>query len=229
VRNIGANPPKAEVGVATENGRSYYQIASLLRQSRVPYIDVILSNGTGPDAPRYTGRNSTRDYNSLKVVITTRKERLQLAADKVICIEDLGQDSGLLREKLIPILSPKDSDCLTVGIDPGKRIGLAAYINDLEIESIVLGSIEDVVARVGLLIDNAPGLRKTIKIGSGIPALANQIAAMIERRFDTRDVRIKLVDERGTSSLNACRGGAGTRDQQAARLIAFRDGSDFRR
>jgi RNase H-fold protein (predicted Holliday junction resolvase) len=227
VGNIGATYyPNAEVGVATENGKSYYQITSLLRQSRVPYVDVIL--GSSSQNP-FVARNSTNDYNSLKIIITTRKERLQLDADQVICIEDLGQDSGLLREKLIPILSPKkDNNCFTVGIDPGKRIGLAAYFNQLEIESIVVGSVEDAVARVGELLQNAPDVRKTIKIGAGIPKLAQEIAATLEKRFGSKDLRIKLVDERGTSSLYARRKNVpGTRDQQAARLIAFRDGRDF--
>ncbi len=226
--NIGANIPNPEVGVATESGRSYYQITSLLRRSRVPYIDVIMGGNFPAGQNLNFQRNSTSDYNSLKLIITTRKERLQLAAQKVMCIEDLGNDSGLLRERIIPILSPKkDNDRLTVGIDPGKRIGMAAYINELEIESIVVTSVEDAVERVGKLLDNAPDIRKTIKIGAGIPKLAVQIASDLEKLYGKRDIRIKLVDERGTSSLNANRGRSGTRDQQAARLIAFRDGHDY--
>lgn len=225
--SIGAfTGPNAKVGVATENGKSYYQITSLLRQSRVPYVDVILGNE--PSFGESFHRNSTSDYNSLKLIITTRKERLQLEADKVMCIEDLAQDSGLLREKLIPILSPKkDNDFLTIGIDPGKRIGMAAFINELEIESIVVGSVDDAIDRVGELIENAPGIRKTVKIGSGIPKLALHIAELLEDRYRAKDLRIKLVDERGTSSLNAHRNRSGTRDQRAARLIAFRDGQDY--
>jgi hypothetical protein len=229
VGNIGAiSYPNAEVGVATENGKSYYQITSLLRQSRVPYVDVILGNGS-PRQNNFVGRSATTDSNSLKLIITTRKERLQVEAQRVMCIEDLAQDSGLLRQKLIPILSPQnDNDNLTIGIDPGKRTGMAAYMNQLEIESIVVGSIEDVVERVGKLVENAPNVKKTIKIGAGIPKLALQIASLLEERYKSKDFRIKLVDERGTSSLTARKkGNPGTRDQQAARLIAFRDGRDY--
>jgi RNase H-fold protein (predicted Holliday junction resolvase) len=230
VGSIGAvEGPRPEVGVATESGRSYYEITSLLRQSRVPYVDVLTDDFTFPETGSTSPRKSTRNYNSLKLIITTRKESLRFESDRVMCIEDLGKDIGLAKEKLIPILSPKkESDTLVIGIDPGKRIGLAAFMNQLEIESKVLGSVDEVVRRVSELFDNAPDVEKTVKVGFGIPLLANEIASRLRKKYDPRVARIMLVDERGTSSLSYRKKPyPETRDQRAAKLIAFRDGSDF--
>ncbi len=227
---IGARSfSKTDVGVATEDGKAYYLITSLLKAIKVQYVDVMMTHIPGlkdPANPPFLG-----DYSleNLKLIITTRKERLRFLESNVVCVEDLGHDPGVAKERLFSILYPtKDTDYLVVGIDPGKRTGMAVFMNQMEIESAVLGSVEDTVARVEQLIDNAPRIRKMVKIGSGMPRLAQKIASMLDARYGTRDLRIQLVDEHGTSSLNSLtKKTLGTRDQRAAKLIAFREGRDY--
>jgi hypothetical protein len=222
---------RPEVGVSTSNGRAYYNIAALLKRAGLPYVDIV--SGDRPSANRIGHAGSQLFYDgNVKVIITTRRERLQFFDSNVICVEDLSDDVGLAREKILSYIHPvKSTDWFIVGIDPGKRTGVAAFINHREVESCVVQSIDGTFARTCALIDNAPMIRKVVKIGSGNAHLAKQIAQRLESRY--RDsVRIQLVNESGTSSLSNKRrkvtfGRVETRDQRAARMIAFREGQDY--
>lgn len=223
---------RAEVGVSTSNGRAYYSITALLKRAGLPYVDIVAA-----DRPTIypAGQLNSQIYfgPNVKVVITTRRERLEFIGSNVLCVEDLEDDVGIAREKILPyIYPPKPTDWFIVGIDPGKRTGIAAFFNHREVESSVVQSIDGTIARVCTLIDNAPPLiRKVVKIGSGNHALAARIAQILNSKYHDK-VRIQLVNESGTSSLRKRRGKFSigkteTRDQRAARIIAFRGGQDY--
>ncbi len=219
--------PRPEIAVVTSNGRAYYRIVLLLKKIGVPFKDLIISPQLSI-LSKHSG--NVEDYlnQPRKVIITTRRERIELCGNNVLCIEDLGDDVGVAKEKLLANLYPsKSSDCLVIGIDPGQRTGIVAFINHREIESTVLPTMEMTVERIKDLIDNAPRIRKIVKIGLGNKDLANRIASLLEARFGNT-VSIQLVDESGTTSSGR-RGNANgeTKDQRAARLIAFRDGHNF--
>jgi hypothetical protein len=223
----------AEVGVATESGRSYYAIISILKRAHIPFIDILFNDhsiGSISISTRRSAFISDESLKKLRVVITTRRERLQIPGPDVICIEDLGDDLDLAKQKLLAILHPvKDSDKFVVGIDPGQRTGIVAFMNHVEVNSAVVVSIEDAISQVRRLLDNAPKVSRIVKIGAGMPVLAEKIALSLDSFYGEKErVRIQLVDERGTSSLYA-RGKTlrGTRDQRSAKLIAFREGRDY--
>ncbi|MGI0090894.1 MAG: hypothetical protein ACREBS_04215 [Nitrososphaerales archaeon] len=224
----GFSIPGPEVGVATSNGRAYYRISSLLKRIGLPFSDIILGeksvlrlSGSSMQGLGYLNGN-------VKLIITTRRERLQVQGSSAICVEDLGEDVGVAKERLLSLLYPsKPSDWFVVGIDPGERTGVAAFINHREVESSVLPTLETTISRISELIDNAPNIRKIVKIGSGNMKLARMIAGILEARYKD-SIRIFLVDESGTSSLvKKTSKDRGTRDQRAAKLIAFREGQDY--
>lgn len=195
-----------------------------MKRMGAPFADVLL----GEESIKLLDSQAFTDHN-LKIIITTRKERLRLPGSNIVCVEDLGDDVGLAKEKLFSMLyPPRPNDWFVVGIDPGERTGIAAFINHREIESSVLPTFEATVARVSALIDNAPDVRKIVKIGSGNLLVARTIARHLDARYRGH-VKIQLVNESGTSVLrrksNSVRG---TRDQRAAKLIAFRDGQDYK-
>lgn len=223
---VGFLLPNPEVGVATSSGRAYYKISSLLKRIGLAYTDIVLNEPLTRAKGHIVPVNSAADHN-FKVIITTRKERLQIPNGNVICVEDLGDDVGLAKERLFSILyPPRPSDWFIIGIDPGERSGIAAFFNHMEIETSVSNTLEEALARVCALIDNAPGMRKIVKIGSGNLKLAKSIAGDIESKYRGQ-VKISIVDERGTSVLKRRNDSEGTRDQRAARLIAFREGRDY--
>jgi hypothetical protein len=221
---------RPEVGVSTSNGRAYYVITNLLKRAGLPYVDIVAGNRPSI-AHGIPGAQLFYEGN-VKVIITTLRERVQFFDSPVLCIEDLGDDVGIAREKIFPYIYPaKSTDWFIVGIDPGKRTGVAAFMNHREVESSVIQSIDGTIAKVSALIDNAPAPKKVVKIGSGNALLAKKIAQILESRYH-QDVRIQLVDESGTSSLTRKRGmltfgRVETRDQRAAKMIAFREGQDY--
>jgi hypothetical protein len=218
-----ANP---QVGVATTNGRAYYRISSLLKRINIPFSDIVLDENC--DHTRFPRSENDPPESRFKIVITTKKERLRFGGNNVVCEEDLGLDAGVAKEKLISILyPPKPEDRFVVGIDPGQRTGLAAFINQREIESSVFPTIELALARTATLLENAPDIRKVVKIGRGNPLLARRIARALDGQV-YKSVEINLVNEDGTSALRKKgRFTEGTRDQRAAKLIAFRAGEDY--
>lgn len=233
MRSIGVRSlTKAEVGVATESGRSYYFITSVLRRARIPYVDVLFHDPIRRNLTRASVSIDDEISKKLKLIITTRRERLQIVGSDVICIEDLGDDINLAKQRLLAILHPlKSTDKFVVGIDPGERTGIVAFMNQVEVDSAVVISIEDAILQARRLLDNAPKMSRIVKIGSGMPSLAEKIALGLHSFYRGQEqIRIQLVDERGTSSLYA-RGKThwGTRDQRSARLIAFREGRDYMR
>ena len=91
----------------------------------------------------------------------------------------------------------------------------------------MFSTIETALARVIVLVKDAPDVRKTVKIGCGNMSLAKGIAKRLNMQL-AGAVEISLVNENGTSALK--RKGKfleGTRDQRAAKLIAFRAGENL--
>jgi hypothetical protein len=222
--------PKPELGVATSNGKAYYTISSLLKKIGFPYVDIVLDDAPLLQVNRSPSFRHAFLNKDIRLIVTTRKERLQLFGPNVICAEDLGEDAGLAREKIISLLyPPKPTDWFIVGIDPGERTGVAVFLNHREVESSVFQDLGTMIERVSALIRNAPDIRKIVKIGAGNRTLACKIALILQTRHGD-DLRIQLVDESGTSVLRRKRMKgkySGTRDQRAAKLIAYRDGQDF--
>lgn len=212
----------SRVGVATASGRAYYRISGLLKKIGMPFVDVVAQDGRGSDDS--FPFSLLREYG---VIITTREERMLLPINNVVCEEDLGHDAALAKQKLLALLYPvRTSDVFVVGVDPGERTGIAAFSNRREVESSVHLTLDAAVARVSTLIDNAPEIKKVVKIGAG-NSRALYVARLVKEKY--RDVvEIDLVDESGTSVLRRkSRIVAGTRDQRAARLIAFRTGTRY--
>ncbi|MCL4518761.1 MAG: hypothetical protein M1587_06140 [Thaumarchaeota archaeon] len=229
MKSIGAVLyPKIEVGIATSDGKAYYRITSLLKKIKLPYVDIIPDSLSRLETKGYSFDMQSYLSRTIKILITTRKERSLLLGANSVCVEDLGDDMAVAKERLFSLLYPlKATDLFVIGIDPGERTGLAAFMNHKEVETAVLPSFEKTIARVSDLIDNAPSMRKVVKIGAGNLRLAQKMAAALGQRYRER-LTIQLVDERGTSTLSARRRMKGiTRDQRAARLIAFRDGQEF--
>lgn len=118
-------------------------------------------------------------------------------------------------------------DQLTIGIDPGSRIGISAIYLHQEIASIVESSPFDAVEYVSAMLHGIESRKKVVKIGDGNIIMARQIAYMLKAKFN-ENVRVEIVDEHGTSlPQNTDANRRGARDRSSARTIAFRSGRSF--
>lgn len=160
------------------------------------------------------------------MVLTTRSERKTIQSHSVITLEEFSDPSSL-RHEIAKRLQSQGNGKLIVGIDPGSRIGVAAFYGDEEIYSNILSSADQVVRRVCKLQEltkNSDG-ENIIRVGNGDLKLAVTIVKGLKRGVG-QATRIELVDERGTSSnINIKPNRRGVRDMRAAAIIAFREGS----
>ena len=200
-----------EIAIATLDGRASYKIMMILKKIGIPFENVAPGDILNP---------------SIKLIITTEKERNLIDFESVLSVEELGEDPYLVEEKIIKYLYNDIEDSIIIGIDPGKRIGVAVYYGQKEVIGEVLNSENETIEKIVRLIKNTEAKKKIIRIGDGEPKMAKNIANKLSKRF--KNVRIELVDERGTSSLSLIKSKKKVaRDQRSAMIIALRQGKKY--
>lgn len=163
---------------------------------------------------------------SVKLVITTEKERNLINHEKVLSLEELSKDPYLAKEKIIDNLYSNSDESIIIGIDPGKRTGMVVYYRQRELMGDVLSSIDETITKVVKLVSNTHAKKRIVRIGNGEPDMAEKIANELSKSL--KNVIIELVDERGTSSLSKIKPNKKVaRDQRSAMLIALRQGKRY--
>jgi hypothetical protein len=192
--------------VVTADGRSYYTIVSKLRVAGLPFLSLL------PDD----------DPSECGLVITTEKEAASFPVP-TISLEELDENPDVARGQILSKVSREEQN-LVVGVDPGSRIGAAAFLGETRVASRTFNSKKSAVSWVAGLLEKVPSRRLLVRVGDGEPKtavwLADSIGSLVPR------AAIELVDESGTS-----RGGSRglQKDQGSAARIAFRKGVVFRR
>ncbi len=204
----------ARVLVATVHGKPYYKIISALKSLGLQFDSV------SPEEAARLGPN---------LVITTKEERAKIPHGKILLDSELDEEPALIKAKILrSIMGRYQDDQLIIGIDPGRRIGLAVFYLQKEIESKVVTSVKEAVDLVSVLLNGTTSRKKIIRIGYGDPAMARSIANMLHAGFGNQVV-IELVDEHGTSLVRSVDSNRrGVRDRASARAIAMRHGRIFR-
>ena len=112
------------VAVATLRGRPYYEIIRALKQMEVKYDSI---------APADAARSEA------KVVITTQDEAGLITGRKAVMLDtELAKYPAVAKAKILKtVAGAAADDSLTVGIDPGDRIGISILYLHEEIASIV--------------------------------------------------------------------------------------------
>lgn len=162
-----------------------------------------------------------------RVIITTEDEVGIVNKKGVVMLDtDLEKFPSISKAKILRGLAgPEADDRLTIGIDPGSRIGISAIYLDQELLSDVESTPRDAVEQVSAMLGGIASRKKVVRIGDGDILMARQIARMLKFRFEDK-VQIEIVDEHGTSQ-NADANRRGARDRSSARTIAFRSGKEF--
>ena len=169
--------------------------------------------------------------SNAKVIITTQDEAGIINTKGIIMIDtELEKYPAITKAKILRSIMGERviDDQLTIGIDPGIRIGISAIYLHYEIASAVVeSSPQDAIDQVAAMLGGIESRKKVVKIGDGNIAMANQIARMLKIKFKD-GIRIEIVDEHGTSlPQNTDANKRGARDRSSARTIAFRSGRSF--
>lgn len=193
----------SRICVVTDDARAYFALATKLRSAGFSFLSAFPGTEEGP----------------CELVLTTGREA-GLVRGRVMTMEELDDDTDVFRGQIVSRLSPK-RHVLTVGIDPGTRIGLAAFYGETWVAFGTTQSRVELCARVKRLVDRVPSAGAVIKVGSGSPALGEWLV----RHLSVQNPRalVELVDEAGTSTRGPRTKGL-QKDQGAAARIAFRRG-----
>jgi predicted RNase H-like nuclease (RuvC/YqgF family) len=166
--------------------------------------------------------------SNAKIIITTKDEAEIVRRKDVLLDTELDKYPILLKAKVLrSIMGSSHDDQLTIGIDPGNRIGISIIYLHNEIDSVVESSLNSTIQLISILLSGIRSKKKIVRIGDGNINMAKQIASMIKMRFGDL-VDIEIVDERGTSlPQNTDTNRRGIRDKSSARTIALRRGKSF--
>ena len=194
-------------------GRPYYKITNALKLMDLRFVSL---------SPEQAA------ISNAKIIITTEHEAHIVKRKDVLLDSELDKYPVLLKAKMLrKVMGSHHDDQLTIGIDPGDRIGISIiYLHD-EIDSFVESSPHSAFQLISTLLLGIDSQRKIVRIGDGNIAITKQIAMLIKGKFNDL-VRVEIVDEHGTSLpryINANR--RGERDRSSARVIAMRDGRHF--
>lgn len=203
-----------KVTVATVYGRSYYRIINALKLMNVQFESLSPQEAAQTDA---------------KIIITTKHEAEILKRKNFLLDTELEKLPVLMKAKILRCsMGTVYSDTLTIGVDPGKRIGISIIFMREEIGSFVESSPSRAVQLISVLISGIDSRKRIVRIGDGDPNMARLIATMLKSRFET-SIEIEIVDEWGTSlPHNLGKNRRGIRDILSARKIAHRNGRPFR-
>jgi hypothetical protein len=166
--------------------------------------------------------------SNAKIIITTKDEAEIVKRKDVLLDTDLDKMPAILKANILrSIVGICTDDQLTIGIDPGNRIGVSVIYYHNEIESFVETSPESAVDLVSIILNDVSSKKKIVRIGDGNIDMARKIAWMIKSRFK-ESVQVEIVDEYGTSlPRNTETNRRGARDKSSARAIALRNGRLF--
>ena len=205
---------QSKVTVATVYGRPYYKIITALKLMDIQFDSLSPQEAAASNA---------------KVIITTEHEAEIVRRKDVLLDTELDDCPAVLKAKILrTLLGEYHDDELTIGIDPGDRIGISIIYLHNEIDSIVESSITSTIHVLSPLLLGIVSKRKTIRIGDGNIDMAESLAKLIRLKFMDL-VDIEIVNEHGTSlprNIEANR--RGIRDKSSARAIALRKGRPYK-
>ncbi len=192
-----------QVCVATSKARAYYALVSRLRRAGLPFSSIL------PDS----------DFSDCGLVLTTRDEVGQFGG-LALALEDLDENPGVFKGQVVSRLTGED-EVVLVGVDPGKRTGLAVFYGQTKLAFNTFDSPGAVCSRVGAFARRVPSSRVLVRVGNGNRPMAMRLVDGLRR--EVPEATIEVVDESGTSTGSSKMKGV-QRDQVAAAKIAFRRG-----
>ena len=193
----------SRVCVATSSSKAYFSLVTRLRAAGLPFSSVV------PGAPD----------PGCDVVLTTREEAAAYGP-RSMAFEDLDESPYVLKGQVLSRLDG-GAETLLVGVDPGVRIGMAAFYGSARLEFATFESVDGLCGAVSSFAAKVPAAKSLVRVGSGDQAMAGRMALALAAVLP--GTAIEMVDEAGTSSRGRMmRGVQG--DQMAAARIAFRRG-----
>jgi hypothetical protein len=205
---------KVKIAVATVSGKAYYKLVNELKGRYIPFLSLTPRDPVPP---------------SIKVVITTGKERYLITHPNVLIFNEEKDSATVVDEALRLVEGKKSYERVVIGVDPGKTFGLAVLGDGNVLETVTCSSLEETVNTLMKVLNRAPAAINVVKIGNGAPAYTRPLLNLLEEVLP-EETAMEVVSEAGTSRFekDATHRREG-KDVMSAIKIAERRGNIFHR
>ncbi|UCH88427.1 MAG: hypothetical protein JSV49_09205 [Thermoplasmata archaeon] len=166
------------IAVMTENFSLYYDIVKILKKEKLPFLSLSFEDKIPPN---------------VGVIITNKSEKDKVKFHSVVLVEE---DIPRAVDESQKLLSGKDMfSNLIIGIDPGKRPGIAVLGDGDVIQGFQTDSPEGATEIVKQILELYQAQEIKIRIGHGAPTYRNRIINAI---FPLK-IPIEIVNETNTT------------------------------
>jgi hypothetical protein len=175
---------RAKVAVATVNGKAYFHIVNMLKDSNIPFFSLIPSEPISAE---------------VKLVITTEEEKPKINHDKILMFSSEKEIDSLMSAVTIGLQGKERYEKMVIGVDPGEVTGVVVIADGKIIDKTNCLSIREVVIKLKSILKNV-NLSATlvkIKIGNGVPTYKELIEAL-DNTLPPKVV-LEAVSEAGTN------------------------------
>lgn len=212
VKNRKENAP-TNIAIVTVSARAYYKLTSEFKKRAIPFLSLTDTYSIPP---------------SVKVIITTK--RIEKTDDMPIHLiyNELDNPTDIVLKAIQISQGRPKYDRLSIGVDPGKRIGIAVVSNHGVIFSTTSMSVDDAVRTIIESIDNIQANMKSVKVGDGGGRYCKKIVDALNDKLPF-NVSLEIVNESGTSSGNGWKMKRSMIDMVSAAVISTRNGKMVRR
>lgn len=187
------------IGLLTSNFSLYHDLVNLLKRRNIPFVSLSFDD----EIPF-----------SVDVIITSESEKHLINFDKIVsCSTDSNVENII--DKAILVSSCKNKK-LIFGLDPGKKIGVAVYGQDVLIRRFIANSPEEAVSFIKSFTKDMEMPNAVVKIGNGARLIRNRIINLLHGE----GLRIEIVDEASIPSIDD--------DAVAASSIALAEGREIK-
>ena len=194
----------AKIAVATVSGKEYYSLVTELKRRKLFFISLVPGDPIPP---------------STRVVVTTNEEKSLIEHPNILTYEHTVDPSNLMNEAIRIIRSKNLYEKVVIGVDPGKTFGIAVIADGQTLKTEDGLGLEKTVDTILTELKQNPGKTQKIKIGSGVPELAEELIRRL-RRILSENIIIEIVGEAGTSTVREKGSRKKLSDADSAKRIA---------
>ena len=170
--------PEKVIGILTENFRVYYDLITALKEMDIPFHSLSFSEEIPP---------------TVGVVLTTRAELPAIDFPKIV-VADIGIQFAIHTAK--KLISGKELFReVVIGIDPGRKPGLAVLGDGIVLHTAQAKNPEEVINIVEIAVLMYPAEKVMVRIGHASPTERNRIINSIS----PLKLSVEIVDEKRTT------------------------------
>jgi len=196
------------IAIVTVSARAYYRLTSEFKKRAVPFLSLTDLSNVPPNVKVLISTELTEKTDEIPFMLTYN----ELDDPRDVVVRAIQISHG----------RPK-YDQIFVGVDPGKRIGIAVVSNRGVLFSTTSMSVDKAVRTILELLDNIQADRKAVKIGDGGGVYCKKLIDSLRNKLPL-NVSLEIVNESGTSSGNGRTMKRSMIDMASATVISTRKG-----